>query len=250
MPRNGLEAPSSPVLLSTFLIFLAGASAPLSAGPESLFGRAPEARATHQDAVKQLRVWSQRAQRSRDGLSFDEQSVVLDLLGQTRAVRDDTPERGPEIDLILLDLAGLAWIPTSRKSAAGQKASREVALHGRNELERRLRKAPDTFGTWLGVEVLGLDSQPIERRIVAASMLRGKYFKSTRATLLRIARTAKTELRTEALAALAGWADPAVHQFFLDALGEDGSGIMALASHLETVGDGLGSGMLDRSTLR
>ncbi len=198
------------------------------------------------DSVKLLRVWTLRASRARNGLDEDDRAKVRALLTDLRGVRRAEPERGEEIDFALLDLAGLRYVSTGAKSEDGIEALGTLAQFADWEFDIRRRRDPEAFDAWLADSVLGVEGQSLERRIAAARLLRGQFRASTRVTLLRTARTAKGELRTEAIDALSGWPDPLVHQYFFDALEDDGHGIIELVDHLEAAREALDRPTLDR----
>jgi Mg-chelatase subunit ChlD len=216
--------------------------------------RAGGAAAVDEDTLKELRVWTLRARRNRDGLDREERSTVRKLLQGTRALGRSSPDE--ELDRALLELAGVRWLPGQR-TEDGRESARILADWAETELRARLVAAPEDFGTWLAETILAADgratgasrSMERERKIVAARLLAGRHLAPTRGMLLVTARSESTELREAALDALAGWPDPVVHQFFFEALEESGKGIHDLARHLELVGDELGPGARDRLRL-
>jgi len=223
----------------SFLVLLPFLLTALPSVPPRTLAPAEFAQAREEADLKKLRVWIQRARRGRDGLDEEQRSALRALLGDLERLRADEPSLTGDIDTALLDLAALRRMPSSRKSAEGFEATQRVARFGEEALRRRIESDGARFCDWLAQEVLGSSHADGDARLVAARLLEGLHLVSTREALLRTARTETAELGEAAVAALVGWNDPAVHEFFLDRLEASGAGLSDLAQHLERTRDQL-----------
>jgi len=199
-----------------------------------------------------VQVWTERGRRSRTGLSLKQLDelraavVELRLIQKDAAIRNEAA-RTAEIDLVLLDLASLGWIQKQGYGATAISVLESMSELGLLELERRLRQEPEGVAAWLSDEILVTERRvPLEQRIAAATLLSGRYIDSSRAALLRTARTETGDLRDATLDALAGWPDPVVHLFFLESIEQSEWGVGPLVSHIDKVGAALGPMALDR----
>ena len=241
-----LRSLAPPLLLLLGLVSSRSAAASMRIGCE--LGRAcPEATESAQatDAVRRVRVWTQRGRRALDGLAPKEVQDLREALAECRLLRREEPQRRTEIDLALLDLASLAWIGVERRTPQSEKSLREISRLGIAALERQLDQNPTRLASWLARDMATEDSS-FERRMAALSLLRKRYVPSSRGALLALGRSAGREVATAARAALVGWDEPMVHQFFLDIVAEGAGGAVQSLQHLEQVRSELGPSAIDR----
>ena len=199
------------------------------------------------DPLLELRAWTDRFARAGRPLDVSEEQGLRTLLDRVRRLGEDHPERGPEIDLALLDLGAADPGRGSRAPLLppATASTKSIAL---GELDRRI--AGDRAGKilpWLAAEVL--DEPKVhgpERRVMAAQALAGRYSMPTLPSLLRAARDPAPAVQRAGLAALVGWPDAAVHVFFLERIDRDATALPALQEHLAAVRGELGPHALDR----
>ena len=231
------------MLPTLVLLTLTPAAAPVPVPPSA---RAPLVRHLA-DPVQRLRAWTERARRARLGLDEEQRARLRDTLFEVGLARDAQPERRAEVDLALLDLAGLGWPTGGRRTAESLETLNRLSALGLEELAHRFRLEADRFAVWLADEVLARPRfNKRERRIPAAVLLRGRYVKSTQRALLRAARVETGELLEAVLDALVGWPDPIVHHFFLRSLQPSGTGLTHLGLHIDATASALGPDVLDR----
>ncbi len=206
--------------------------------------------AAPKDAVKALQVWVQRQQRANREFDRDAEKQLIKLLDELRIVRNGQPERGQEVDLALLDLGGLNWLPRpERKAARAADDRRSMASSlGIERVEKRLNKdTQDELKEWLAVDVVARPKEhPTMRRVVAADLLYRKHAEGTLTALLASARDPDPLVRETVRRALAGWKDPQVHLFFLEQLERDNAPLSIGLEHLHATKGSLGPQALER----
>ncbi|MBL8862073.1 MAG: VWA domain-containing protein [Planctomycetes bacterium] len=154
-----------------------------------------------------------RLQRLRRGeIRFDDKlaAELASLVSDARLIWTVEPARGPDAARVLLDVAG-AFAEADARSATGTAAAglREAAL---DALRPRVDSA---FATWLAREILPVETQPLERRVAAARLLKDQTQPAVKLALLAATTEKEPRLRREVLGNLVGWHDPAVHGVFL-----------------------------------
>ncbi|MEW6073998.1 MAG: VWA domain-containing protein [Planctomycetota bacterium] len=192
-----------------------------AAGALALAAAAALGAAAGGDAVAELRAWTDQVARAARPPAGEAEGRLSALLAEVRRIGTEHPERGPEIDLALLDL--------------GTVEDETLRAIARAELVRRLEAdAAGTEARFLAAEVLDAPgSHPAPRRALAAEVLAGLYRPATLEPLLRATRDPAPPVRQAARGALVGWPDPAVHLFFLERLDRDSTLLPAALAHLE-----------------
>lgn len=183
----------------------ASALAPMHAGSSA---RALE------DPLRELAAWTERAAQGKRDPDEKAQTDVPRWITELRALERGSPERQPEVDLALLDLAALS---EGREPAS---ALGRLAELGRSELDDRLTHAPEGVSVrFIAEEVLA--GRPGERRArahAAIELVTGRFLVPTLDPLLDLARGDDAPLAARARNALVGWGDMRVHLYFLQML--------------------------------
>jgi hypothetical protein len=167
------------------------------------------------DPLLRLRVWMKRQREGRE--RFDDGSLddLRLLIGDLRLVWAVDPARGDQVADHLLDLLGMtltAFDPAGLDIQSSPLAQvRDIATAA---LEAHMG---DEFVHRLAHHTLAMPrSQPLPRRVAAASLLVGKYVPDTMLALFGCARESEPELKRAAFDALMGWNDDAVHLFLIE----------------------------------
>lgn len=249
-----------PTLSTALLTVLALAHPPAPAAPGApaavtvtVPGNGPAAPAgvrPGRDALRDLENWMRRQRRSLDEDDPGAEEALRELLSGLRVLRKSEPERAQELDLALLDLAGLGWISRAARAEVRAEGGRDGwrSLHGLERFERRLlRDDSGDLERWLALEVLARpDENPVQRRIVAADLLLGRFVDGTRTALFAASADEDEILADTAQRALAGWPHPEVHYFFLERLEREKVSSTVALDHLMRTRDSLGDQALDR----
>ena len=170
------------------------------------------------DPVDALARWIERWARPGGSLDAESEQELIALVGAVRRIAKDEPDRRREVAAVLLDLAGA--VPKNMRAAARDgrwlpdREVNEVRRVGRSALEPLLEGRDGALVRWITHEVLANASRnPLERRVEAARLLRGRYRPGTLLALFNCASAPERSLRDAAVASLSGWDEDSVHRF-------------------------------------
>ena len=262
--RAALPAPAVrawvPGLLLPLLGGLALPGAPAAAPGEASGAPALGAR-VQEDPVVRLRQWLARQRRAAE---VDEaaRKELAGLVAELRLLAQASPERRAEVDLALLDVLAFEPPPPPEPPPAPGPGGGPGVVgvpHGPDptrlafqriaaeELRERLGREGDALPGWLASEVLASpESHDVARRRAAAALLVGHQVRPALQGLLRATGDPDEEVRALAVEALVGWRDPAVHAFFLEAIGGEAVPVRAIGAHLAAAREELGPQPLAR----